>query len=69
MGGAIVTSARDSLRDLLLRDPEHPEVRRLLLRHRERLLAELRDTEELLKLPPSVPPKRARCEDRSQANA
>jgi hypothetical protein len=53
---------------LLMRDPEHPDVRRLLLRHRERLLSELRDTEELLKLQPSVPPKRARrCDERSQA--
>jgi hypothetical protein len=62
-------SERDPLLDLLLRDPEHPEVRRLLLRHRERLLAELRDTEELLGMEPSVPSKRARpttCDERSQ---
>lgn len=61
-------TAPATIADLLLRDPEHPEVRRLLLRHRERILSELRDVEALLKMPPSVPPKRQReCEGRSQA--
>jgi hypothetical protein len=54
------------LTTLLMRDPAHPAVRRLLLRRRERVLMELRDLDELLNLPPTVPTKRERlCEARS----
>lgn len=64
-----MTTSEPSLTMLLLRDPEHPTVRELLLRQRARLLMELADIERVLGMERTRPAKRdgERCRDGERA--